>query len=293
MKPSEPILVIDDDTQLLKLLEIRLVSEGYQVVTAENAVQAKKRLATQRISMVLSDLRMPGEDGLMLLDFINAEYPSIPVIIMTAHGSINDAVEATENGALGFLTKPIDHQQLRSTLTNACAQIALANGEDWQSGIIYQSPSMHRLMEQVGQVAPRDISLLVTGASGTGKELMAQAIHKASDRADQPFIAVNCGALPEHLLESELFGHKKGAFTGAVSDHTGLFQAADGGTLFLDEIGDMPLALQVKLLRALQEKSIRPVGSTKTVKVDVRLVSATHRDLHKAMSEGEFREDLY
>ncbi|EAR07930.1 sigma 54-interacting transcriptional regulator [Reinekea blandensis] len=292
-KPQDPVLVIDDDSQLLKLVEIRLNSEGYAVVTADSAAQAKKKLASQRVSMVLSDLRMPGEDGLMLLDFINAEFPTIPVIIMTAHGTIHDAVEATENGALGFLTKPIDHQQLRSTLTNACAQISNATGGDWQSDIVYQSQKMHQLMEQVGQVAPRDISLMITGASGTGKELMAQAIHKASCRANKPFIAVNCGALPEHLLESELFGHKKGAFTGAVSDHQGLFQAADGGTLFLDEIGDMPLALQVKLLRVLQEKSIRPVGSTKTIDVDVRVVSATHRNLKEAMSEGQFREDLF
>ncbi|MEO0443660.1 MAG: sigma 54-interacting transcriptional regulator [Pseudomonadota bacterium] len=285
--------MVDDDVQLLKLLHIRLQSEGYQVTSAHSCEAAIRLLSDQLFSLVLTDLRMPEKDGLDLLDYINSEHQSLPVILMSAHGSIDEAVQATEKGALGFLTKPINHQQLRTTLNNALSQVSSLQVSHGQSDIIYTSEAMHCLMTQVGQIATREVSLLITGASGTGKELLAKTAHKASQRADKPFIAINCGALPENLLESELFGHKKGAFTGAISDHKGLFQAADGGTLFLDEIGDMPMALQVKLLRVLQEKTIRQVGSTTDIPVDVRVFSATHKDLQTAMDAGQFREDLY
>jgi len=289
----EPILIVDDDTSLLKLLSIRLGSEGYDVTTATNVDTAIHLIADHKFSVVLSDLRMPGKDGLYLLDYVSENQPSLPVILITAHGSINEAVVATEKGALGFITKPIDHTKLKDALSNAIAQSTTHIATGWHKEIIFRSSVMQKLIDQAGLIARRDVSTLVTGASGTGKEVLAKAIHKASNRRDKPFIALNCGALPEHLLESELFGHKKGAFSGAVSEHLGLFRAAEGGTLFLDEIGDMPVSLQVKLLRVLQEKALRPVGSTQTIPINVRVISATHKDLKQAMEEGEFREDLY
>ncbi|MDR5860716.1 two-component system response regulator GlrR [Halomonas eurihalina] len=289
------ILLVDDDVSLLKLLGMRLESRGYRVTTAESGREALKHLDTGRPDLVLSDMRMDEMDGLALFQEIQRRLPGLPVIILTAHGSIPDAVSATRQGVFGFLTKPVDRNELFSTIDDALAHTSAASGEDdsWREAIITRSPEMERILEQARMVASSDVSVLVTGPSGSGKELLAGAIHKASRRADKPFIAINCGALPEQLLESELFGHSKGAFTGAISDHQGLFQAADGGTLFLDEIGDMPLALQVKLLRALQERQIRPLGSTASVSVDVRLISATHRDLGQAMHDGEFREDLF
>ncbi|WP_275285740.1 two-component system response regulator GlrR [Halomonas elongata] len=289
------ILLVDDDVSLLKLLGMRLESRGYRVTTAESGREALKHLDTGRPDLVLSDMRMDEMDGLALFQEIQRRLPGLPVIILTAHGSIPDAVSATRQGVFGFLTKPVDRDELFTTIDDALAHTSAAAGEDdsWREAIITRSPEMERILEQARMVASSDVSVLVTGASGSGKELLAGAIHKASRRADKPFIAINCGALPEQLLESELFGHAKGAFTGAISDHRGLFQAADGGTLFLDEIGDMPLALQVKLLRALQERQIRPLGSTASVSVDVRLISATHRDLGQAMHDGEFREDLF
>jgi two-component system response regulator GlrR len=217
----------------------------------------------------------------------------VPVILMTAHGTIQDAVEATQRGVFGFLTKPIDHDELRSLMKKAVSQSQGAQNGTWCEKIITRSMHMEQLLDQAYRVAKRDVSVLISGASGTGKELLASAIHKASKRADKAFVAINCGALPENLLESELFGHAKGSFTGAVNEHQGLFREADGGTLFLDEIGDMPVPLQVKLLRALQEQTIRPVGSSKQIPIDVRIISATHKNLSKEMEEGNFREDLY
>ncbi|SHK44487.1 two-component system response regulator GlrR [Halomonas caseinilytica] len=289
------ILLVDDDVSLLKLLGMRLESRGYRVTTAESGREALKHLDTGRPDLVLSDMRMDEMDGLALFQEIQRRLPGLPVIILTAHGSIPDAVSATRQGVFGFLTKPVDRDELFTTIDDALAHTSAAAGEDdsWREAIITRSPEMERILEQARMVASSDVSVLVTGPSGSGKELLAGAIHKASRRADKPFIAINCGALPEQLLESELFGHAKGAFTGAISDHQGLFQAADGGTLFLDEIGDMPLPLQVKLLRALQERQIRPLGSTASVPVDVRMISATHRDLGQAMHDGDFREDLF
>ena len=219
--------------------------------------------------------------------------PGMPVIILTAHGSIPDAVAATQQGVFSFLTKPVDKDALYQAIDDALEQSAPATDERWREAIVTRSPLMLRLLEQARLVAQSDVSVLINGQSGTGKEIFAQAIHNASPRNSKPFIAINCGALPEQLLESELFGHARGAFTGAVSNREGLFQAAEGGTLFLDEIGDMPAPLQVKLLRVLQERKVRPLGSNRDIDIDVRIISATHRDLPKAMTRGEFREDLY
>jgi len=232
-------------------------------------------------------------DGLSLFDEILQQQRDLPLILMTAHGTIKEAVAATQRGVFSFLTKPVDHKELRSILLKAIAQTTKNEMGDWCSEIITRSPDMIKLLKQAAQIADKNVSVLINGASGTGKELLAKAIHRASGRKDKPFVAINCGALPENLLESELFGHAKGAFTGAVQANPGLFREADGGTLFLDEIGDMPMALQVKLLRALQERSVRPVGSTTSIEVDVRLISATHKNLQLAMQENEFREDLY
>ncbi|HEY0922969.1 sigma 54-interacting transcriptional regulator [Rheinheimera pacifica] len=290
--PKPKLLLVDDDPSLLRLLTLRLEGEGYQVISADSAEAALPLLMKNSVDVVLSDLRMPGLDGMSLFDEIAKRYPGLPVVLMTAHGSIPEAVAATQRGVFGFLTKPLNTNELRDILQNAVHQ-SVPEQAEWRAEIITRSRLMEELLEQSYRVAQRDVSVLITGASGTGKELLAKAIHKASPRGSKPFVAINCGALPEHLLESELFGHTKGAFTGAVTEHGGLFREADGGTLFLDEIGDMPVSLQVKLLRALQERQIRPVGSSKTVPINVRVLSATHRDLQQAMGDGSFREDLY
>jgi two-component system response regulator GlrR len=290
--PKPKLLLVDDDPSLLRLLTLRLEGEGYQVISADSAEAALPLLMKNSVDVVLSDLRMPGLDGMSLFDEIAKRYPGLPVVLMTAHGSIPEAVAATQRGVFGFLTKPLNTNELRDILQNA-VHLSVPEQAEWRAEIITRSRLMEELLEQSYRVAQRDVSVLITGASGTGKELLAKAIHKASPRGSKPFVAINCGALPEHLLESELFGHTKGAFTGAVTEHGGLFREADGGTLFLDEIGDMPVSLQVKLLRALQERQIRPVGSSKTVPINVRVLSATHRDLQQAMGDGSFREDLY
>jgi two-component system response regulator GlrR len=287
------ILLVDDDQSLLRLMTIRLQSEGFQVTAVEDGQAALKKINTGTFDLVLSDLRMPGLDGISLFEEIMAIRSDIPVILMTAHGTISDAVEATQRGVFGFLTKPVDHDKLRDLLGKALQHSKAAEPGEWCKEIITRSPDMLHVLDQAYRIAKREVSVLVTGASGTGKELLANAIHRASDRSGYPFVAINCGALPENLLESELFGHVKGAFTGAVTANQGLFREAHGGTLFLDEIGDMPMTLQVKLLRALQERQIRPVGSSKSVDIDVRVISATHKDLHKEMEEGSFREDLF
>ena len=291
-KPAH-LLLVDDDPGLLKLLGMRRVSEGYSVVTAESGPEALRVLTRERVDLVVSDLRMDEMDGLQLFAEIQKAQPGMPVIILTAHGSIPDAVAATQKGVFSFLTKPVDKDALYKAIDDALEQSSPATDERWRQAIVTRSPQMLRLLEQAGMVAQSDVSVLIIGQSGTGKEIVAQAIHNASPRHEKPFIAINCGALPEQLLESELFGHARGAFTGAVSNREGLFQAAEGGTLFLDEIGDMPVALQVKLLRVLQERKVRPLGSNRDIDIDVRIISATHRDLPKAMARGEFREDLF
>ncbi|WP_346793576.1 two-component system response regulator GlrR [Klebsiella pneumoniae] len=291
-KPAR-LLLVDDDPGLLKLLGMRLVSEGYSVVTAESGPEALRVLGREKVDLVISDLRMDEMDGLQLFSEIQKGHPGMPVIILTAHGSIPDAVAATQQGVFSFLTKPVDKDALYKAIDEALEQRSPATDEAWRQAIVTRSPLMLRLLEQAGMVAQSDVSVLINGQSGTGKEIVAQAIHHASPRHDKPFVAINCGALPEQLLESELFGHARGAFTGAVSNREGLFQAAEGGTLFLDEIGDMPVALQVKLLRVLQERKVRPLGSNRDIEINVRIISATHRDLPKAMARGEFREDLF
>jgi len=293
------ILLVDDDPGLLRLLSLRLKSAGYEVTAADSGESALAVLAAFRPDIIITDLRMDGMDGLALFDVVHEQHPTLPVIILTAHGSIPDAVEATRNGVFSFLTKPFDSQKL---LEQVAAAIDISGGtsdgtrehsDHWSQHIITRSAVMKDVLSKARMVADSDASVFIRGDSGTGKELLAQAVHRASSRGDKPFVAVNCGAIPEPLLESELFGHRKGSFTGATADHTGLFQSAEGGTLFLDEIGDMPLALQVKLLRVLQERELRPVGATRNIPVDVRIISATHRDLDAEMQAGNFREDLY
>lgn len=292
-KPAN-LLLVDDDPSLLKLLGMRLTSEGFHVTTAESGQEALRLLAREKIDLVISDLRMDEMDGMALFAEIQKYQPGMPVIILTAHGSIPDAVAATQQGVFSFLTKPVDRDALYKAIDEALSLSSIPAGDDsWREDFVTRSPIMLRLLEQAKMVAQSDVSVLINGQSGTGKEVLAQAIHAASPRAKKAFIAINCGALPEQLLESELFGHAKGAFTGAVSSREGLFQAAEGGTLFLDEIGDMPLSLQVKLLRVLQERKVRPLGSNRDLDIDVRIISATHRDLPKAMLKNEFREDLY
>ena len=297
---KEKVLIVDDDPSLLRLLNIRLNAANYQVESAQSAKQALGLLKSFQAQLVISDLRMEGMDGMALFDKIRQQYPSIPVIIMTAHGTIPDAINATKQGVFSFLTKPFESQELLETVKQAIRlqphspqNIVDPKEQLWRDKIISRSAIMEALLQQTFQVAKSDFSLLIHSQSGTGKELLAQAIHQASDRRAKPFTAINCAAIPEQLLESELFGHKKGAFTGADQHHVGLFEASDGGTLFLDEIGDMPMNFQVKLLRALQEKEIRPVGSTSSIKVDVRIIAATHKNLQQAITEQQFREDLY
>ncbi len=297
MRTTAKVLVVDDDADLLRLVSIRLQSAGFDVATADSGERALAILSASTPQVVVTDLRMGGMDGMALFDQIHRSNPVLPVIILTAHGTIPDAVAATQRGVFGYLTKPFDGKDLVTQVTRAATLSAPAANdeptEDWKSGIVTRNPEFEAVLARAKLVASGDASVMIRGESGTGKELLAQAIHRASPRRDKPFMAINCGAIPEALLESELFGHVKGAFTGAARDHEGLFQSANGGTVFLDEIGDMPVALQVKLLRVLQERTVRPVGATQSTPVDVRIVSATHRDLEAAIRETQFREDLY
>lgn len=297
---THKILLVDDDISLLKLLSIRLKNSGYEIETAENARHALARLAAFQPHLVITDLRMGNMDGLALFDRIHQKYPSLPVILLTAHGTIAGAVDATRKGIFSYLTKPFDSQQLLKEIHQALQQAHTISSNkeghsdhSWRAGIITQSRIMEELLKQALRLAKSDVSILIHGASGTGKEVLAQAIHQASLRSGNPFVAINCAAIPDNLLESELFGHKKGAFTGADKNHTGMIETANQGTLFLDEIGDMPLDFQAKLLRVLEERTIRPVGSNQMVAVDIRIVSATHINLDHAVDNKTFREDLY
>jgi len=293
------VLLVDDEEDLIKLWKVRLESGGYEVITALSGEEALARFSVSNPHVVLTDLRMPGIDGMALFEAIRERNKAVPVIIITAHGSIPEAVEATRQGIFSFLTKPVDGKDLLDEVEKALqfstggVQVSAEDDAEWRRDIISKSGRMEELLSRTKLVADTDTTVLIRGESGTGKELLAIAIHRASSRSSGPFIPVNCTAIPETLLESELFGHVKGSFTGASRSYAGLFQSAHGGTMFLDEIGDMPLHLQVKLLRVLQERVIRPVGSTQPVPVDVRIISATHRDLEQAIEQKKFREDLF
>jgi two-component system response regulator GlrR len=291
------LLLVDDDPDLLRLLAIRLKANGYGVTAVDSAQRALASIAASRPDLVLTDLRMEGMDGMALFQEIQASYPGLPVIILTAHGTIPDAVAAVKKGVFGYLTKPYDADELLAQIERALklhGGAAMGGaGQAWREDIVTRSSLMEDVLAKAQRVAAGDASVLIQGESGSGKELLASAIHRASPRASQPFVAINCGAIPETLLESELFGHQKGSFTGAIADQRGLFIAADKGTLFLDEIGDMPLALQVKLLRVIETREVRPIGATRSIPFDVRIISATHRDLAKEKEAGNFREDLY
>ncbi len=293
------VLLVDDDHSLLRLLSLRLSTAGYEVSAVESGEQALAQLPLFQPHLIITDLQMGGMDGLTLFDQVHRRNPSLPVMILTAHGTIPDAVEATSRGVFSYLTKPFDSKTLLEHVARALkitGDAPVGNDEstsEWRKEIITRSPLMESLLTQARLVADSDASVLIRGQSGTGKELLARAIHRASPRSARPFLGLNCSAIPESLFESELFGHTKGSFTGATRDHDGMFRAAEGGTLFLDEIGDMPPGFQVKLLRALQERTIRPVGSTEAIPIDVRIISATHQDLEQAQQDNEFREDLY
>jgi two-component system response regulator GlrR len=293
-KRKARILVVDDDPGLLRLLTIRLRAENYEVEAVESAAAALAACVRFRPDLVITDLRMDNMDGIGLLKELQSRWPGLRVIILTAHGTIPDAVHATQSGAFGFLTKPVDKQELLDHVQKALKFSGFAHvDEDWRANIVTRSQIMEDKLAQANMVAGTDARVLLTGESGTGKELLARAIHEASPRRHKPFITINCGAMAENQLESELFGHDKGAFPGASRSQTGLFQTAEGGTVLLDEIGDMPMRVQVKLLRVLQENQVRPVGSSEPIATNVRVISATHRDLNQLMIGGNFREDLY
>lgn len=297
---NQRVLLVDDDPSLLRLLSLRLTAIGLSVECADSGEQAVGLVPQFKPHLVVTDLRMGEMDGLALFRYLQQYYPLLPVIILTAHGTIAEAVEATRQGVFGFLTKPFDSKELIAQVEQALRLGGWPQGDDessveqdWRAEIITRSQSMEQLLQEVQRVSQGDASLFIHGESGTGKELIARAVHQVSPRATAPFVAVNCSAIPAELLESELFGHVRGAFSGAVSSRDGLFRGADGGTLFLDEIGDMPALFQVKLLRALQEQSIRPVGANQDIPVDVRIISASHHDLDVLVEEGDFRQDLY
>ena len=294
MNKQYRLLVVDDELSMLMLLETILKKEGFDVQTATSGEEALAKMKINTPNMVITDLFMDGMNGMQLMESIHSKTPLLPVVILSGQAQIRDAVKATHLGSSAFITKPIDRDKLVEQISRIL-NISANSKKDagFAADIIYKSNIMDELVELAKAVSATSVTVFISGETGTGKEVFAKAIHEASERSTQPFIGVNCGAIPEQLLESELFGHEKGAFTSAVTRHEGLFRAASGGTLFLDEIGDMPLSLQVKLLRVLQDMEVRPVGSTKPYPIDVRIISATHRDLDGMVEAGEFRADLY
>ena len=300
---SHNVLVVDDEPKLCDLLVSALSQGEVQVFTAGNGLLALALMEQESIDLVISDWRMPGMDGPQLLAEIRQRFPQVPVIVMTAYSTVKNAVQSMRNGAFDYIAKPFDIDELditvhkalqfRDILRDNARMRAELNEQHPFDSLVGESPTFRRVLQAIDAVRDSTATVLLTGESGTGKEMVARAIHQHGNRAHQPFVAVNCAAIPEGLLESEMFGHKKGAFTGAVSDRIGRFQQADKGTLFLDEVGDMPLALQAKILRALQERLIEPVGETRERKVDVRVIAATHKNLVEAVARKEFREDLY
>ena len=300
---SHNVLVVDDEPKLCDLLSSALSQNDVHVFTASNGVQALAILEQEDIDLVISDWRIPGMDGPQLLAEVKQRYSHLPVIVMTAYSTVKNAVQSMRNGAYDYIAKPFDIDELDITVhkalqfrdilrDNARMRAELDQHQPFDN-LIGDSPSFRRVLQAIDSVRDSSATILLTGESGTGKEMVARAIHKHGSRADKPFVAVNCAAIPEGLLESEMFGHRKGAFTGAVTDRVGRFMQADKGTLFLDEVGDMPLALQAKILRALQERVIEPVGDPRERKVDVRVIAATHKNLLEAVANKEFREDLY
>lgn len=295
----EKILVVDDELNMQLVLKAMLRREGYEILTASDGIEALAVLKGSQPAAVVTDLKMPRLDGMGLLEKIQEEYPDIPVIMITAHGTVSTAVEALKKGALDYITKPFDQDDLKSIIHKAVKTRRLNEtrampGPDLdRSGIIGSGETMSRLMDSVRKVAATTTTVLITGETGTGKELVALAIHRNSNRRDNPFIKINCAAISGNLLESELFGYEKGAFTGAVTTKPGRFELADRGTLFLDEIGELPLDMQVKLLRTIQDHEFERVGGLKTIKVDVRLLAATNRNLFQEVKNGSFREDLF
>lgn len=287
-------LIIDDEADIRELLEITLNRMDIETKTAENLSGAHALLKEQNFNLCLTDMRLPDGDGLDLLTAIQVEFPQLPVIVITAHGSAEAAVKAMKQGAFDFLSKPVDLKVLRQLISNALkANFSPKQDRRSRNTLLGESEAMCQIRAKISKIARSQAPVYIKGESGSGKELVASLIHKKSARSDAPFIAVNCGAIPAELMESEFFGHKKGSFTGANGDKQGLFQAAEGGTLFLDEVADLPLVLQVKLLRAIQEKKVRAIGSQQKEAVDVRLLSATHKDLAQLVQEGTFRQDLY
>ncbi|PTT19883.1 sigma-54-dependent Fis family transcriptional regulator [Acidovorax sp. HMWF029] len=313
--PAASILVVDDEPDLRTLYELTLLREGYRVETASSVQEARDQLKAHRFDAVITDMRLPDGFGMELLQDLRDQQRRERCVVMTAYGSAENAVEALRSGAFDYLTKPVDLKQFRSVVASAvqgtggvpAPRAARSPGQQRQSAtatehasgnaaldkLVGASEAIRNVKQRVAKVSRGMAPVLIHGESGTGKELVAQALHASSQRADGPLVAVNCGAIPENLLEAEFFGARKGSYTGATQDRDGYFQAARGGTLFLDEIGDLPLAMQSKLLRSIQERSVRPLGSTQEETVDVRIVSATHRDLAADVQSGRFRQDLY
>ena len=295
-------LIVDDEPDIRELLELTLAPMGIGCVTAGSLQEARQALKQHRFQLCLLDMRLPDGDGIDLVREIVRHHQDLPVAMITAHGSMETAIEALKAGAFDFVSKPVDLKVLRSLVKSALKLNAMPGGESTsgntpvqrsQNPLLGRSPAMTEVRAMIAKLARSQAPVHISGESGTGKELAARLIHQLGPRRDKPFVAVNCGAIPHDLMESELFGHKKGAFTNAISDNKGLFVEADGGTLFLDEVADLPLSLQVKLLRVIQEKSVRPVGATREIPVDVRIISATHHNLSQRVEEGLFRQDLY
>jgi len=284
-------LIIDDEPDILELLQITLKRMDIDCKAAADLATARQLLARHRFDLCLTDMRLPDGDGIEFVSYFQEHYPNVPVAIITAHGSIETAIQALKLGAFDFLTKPVDLARLRILIENALKPSA--NGQEAGKNLVGSSEVIERIRSKATKLARSQAPVYISGESGVGKELVARMIHEHGPRSAAPFIPVNCGAIPQELMESEFFGHKKGSFSGAVTDREGLFQAADGGTLFLDEVAELPMLMQVKLLRAIQEKSVRPVGSQQEYPVDVRILSATHKDLAALVSQGRFRQDLF
>ncbi len=294
--PKSQVLIIDDESDIRELLELTLGRMNLETRAAENVDQARHMLAEFKFDLCLTDMRLPDGDGIDIVRHIQEKYPYLPVAVITAHGNMETAIASLKAGAFDFVSKPLDINDLRNLVRSALKVGKPTLPPSEQSGVkklLGESAVMQKLRALIERLARGQAPVYISGESGTGKELAARLIHELGPRADKPFVPVNCGAIPEQLMESEFFGHKKGSFTGAMQDKEGLFKAADSGTLFLDEVGDLPIPMQVKLLRAIQEKSIRPVGTQTEIRVDVRILSATHRDLHELVREGKFRQDLY